>query len=120
MTPQRRRFLRTGILVAASSALGARVLAQGERIIRITARKFEYEPSAIELRKDEPVLLELVSADVTMGFNVPAFKVRTDIVPGQVARVRLKPDQAGTFDFYCDVFCGDFHEDMSGTIRVTA
>jgi cytochrome c oxidase subunit 2 len=55
-----------------------------------------------------------------MGFNAPDFKVRTDIAPGQVARVRLTPDKAGDFDFFCDNFCGEGHETMSGTIRVTA
>ena len=55
-----------------------------------------------------------------MGFSVPDFNVRADIVPGQVARVRLTPDKAGTFTFLCDIFCGSGHETMSGTMVVTA
>jgi cytochrome c oxidase subunit 2 len=41
-------------------------------------------------------------------------------VPGQVARVRLIPDKVGTFEFACDIFCGEGHESMSGTIHVVA
>ena len=29
------------------------------------------------------------------------------------------PDKAGTFIFLCDVFCGDGHEGMNGTLVVT-
>jgi cytochrome c oxidase subunit 2 len=54
-----------------------------------------------------------------MGFNAPDFKVRADIAPGRVARVRLVPDKTGDFEFFCDNFCGEGHETMSGTIRVT-
>jgi cytochrome c oxidase subunit 2 len=55
-----------------------------------------------------------------MGFNLPDFNVRADIVPEKTARVSLVPDKAGTFTFLCDVFCGDGHEKMSGQITVVA
>ena len=55
-----------------------------------------------------------------MGFNIPALKLRTDIVPGQIARLRLTPAQVGSYDFLCDNFCGDGHEDMNGRLIVVA
>ena len=119
MVPRRRRLLAAGLALAAGAAFGARALAQ-ERVIRVTARKFEFMPETIELKRGEPVVLEFATADVLMGFNAPDFKVRADIPPGQVARVRLTPDRAGEFGFFCDNFCGEGHETMSGTIRVTA
>jgi cytochrome c oxidase subunit 2 len=120
MRPERRRVLAAGIAALAGAVLGAAVLAQPqEKVIRITARKFEFVPEKIELRKDEPVVLEFTTADVLMGFNAPDFKVRADIAPGRVARVRLVPDKTGDFEFFCDNFCGEGHETMSGTIRVT-
>jgi len=54
-----------------------------------------------------------------MGFNAPDLKLRADIIPGEVARVRFTPDRAGTFPFLCDIFCGEGHEGMSGKIVVT-
>jgi cytochrome c oxidase subunit 2 len=116
----RRRMLgaSTGILVCA--ALGAGFAARSEeKVIRVTARKFIFTPNEIALKKGEPVVFELSTLDVFMGFNVPEFKVRSDIVPGKVMRLALTPDRAGTFTFLCDVFCGDGHESMSGTIVVT-
>lgn len=119
MVPQRRRLLAAGLVAVAGAAFGTAALAQ-ERVIRVTARKFEFVPETIELKQGEPVVLEFTTADVLMGFNAPDFKVRADIAPGQVARVRLAPDRAGEFEFFCDNFCGEGHETMSGRIRVTA
>ena len=118
MNPRRRRLLGLG-LAAAAGAFCIQASAQ-ERVIRVTAKKFEFTPNDIELKKGEPVVLEFTSADVLMGFSLPDFKVRTDIPPGVTTRVRLTPDRVGSFEFVCDNFCGEFHEDMSGKIRVTA
>jgi cytochrome c oxidase subunit 2 len=115
----RRRLLAAGLAFSVGAVFGPRAFAQ-ERVIRVTAKKFEFTPSDIELKKGEPVVLEFTSMDVLMGFSLPDFKLRTDIPPGVVTRLRLAPDQVGSFEFVCDNFCGEFHEDMSGKIRVTA
>ncbi|HLX79968.1 MAG TPA: cupredoxin domain-containing protein [Burkholderiales bacterium] len=113
---KRRRLLIAGI----AASFGAGVLAQSnEKVIRIVAKKFEYTPGEITLQKDVPVVLELTTEDVAMGFYAPDFKVDVEIMPGKAVQVRLVPDRTGTFDFSCDVFCGEGHEDMSGKIHVT-
>jgi cytochrome c oxidase subunit II len=104
-------------LAAATGGIAIRSFA-AERVIPIKAHKFTYEPDEIVLKLNEPAILEFTTADVVMGFNAPDFKVRATIIPGQTARVRIVPDKTGTFVFHCDVFCGDGHEDMDGTIRV--
>ena len=65
------------------------------------------------------MVLEFTSPEIVMGFYAPALNLRTVIVPGQTARVPFTPQRAGTFGFLCDIFCGDGHEAMSGTIVVT-
>ncbi len=112
---KRRQLL---IALAAGALFGPAARSQ-ERVIRIVAKKFEFTPSEIRLEKGVPVMLELTTEDVAMGFFAPDFKADVEIVPGKVARVRLVPDKAGTFEFICDVFCGDGHEDMGGKIHVT-
>lgn len=89
-----------------------------ERVIKITAHKFAYEPNEIQLKLGEPVVLELTSKDVTHGFNLPDLGLRADLEPGETTRVRLVPEKAGTFEFHCDNFCGFDHESMSATITV--
>jgi cytochrome c oxidase subunit 2 len=119
MRRDRRRFLAGSVAAALAAGTGALVLAQQPRVIAVVARKFVFIPAKIPLRKGEPVTLELTSPDVVMGLNAPDFKVRADIIPGQVARLSFTPDKAGTFTFLCDVFCGDGHENMSGEFIVT-
>jgi cytochrome c oxidase subunit II len=89
-----------------------------EQVVRMTAKKFEYTPSQITLKKVVPVVLEITALDRDHGFKVPELGVRADLKSGQVTRVRIVPDRTGTFEFRCDVFCGSGHEDMSGEIVV--
>jgi cytochrome c oxidase subunit II len=91
---------------------------QAVQVIKITAKRFEYSPNEIQLKKGVPVVLELTSMDVHHGFNCPDLKLREDIYPKKVTKVRIVPDKVGTFPFHCDVFCGEGHENMEGTIIV--
>ena len=117
MDEQRRIVMAAGLL---SLALGARALAQAQpRIIKVSAKRFTFTPSEIALKKGEPVVLELTTQDIFMGFNLPDFGVRSDIVPGKTMKVAFTPDKAGTFTFLCDVFCGEGHETMNGRLVVT-
>ena len=88
--------------------------------IRISAKKFEYHPDKVTVKLGQPVVLVLTSEDRIHGFKMPDLGIRTDIVPGQETRVNLTPDKVGSFSFHCDVFCGDGHEDMEGTLVVEA
>jgi cytochrome c oxidase subunit II len=91
---------------------------QAIQVIKITAKKFEYSPNVINIKKGIPVILEFTSLDRLHGFNCPDLGIRVDIFPGKIAQVRILPDKAGTYEFHCDVFCGEGHEGMTGTIVV--
>lgn len=90
-----------------------------EREIHITAKKFEFTPDTITLKKGEPVVLVLSSKDRKHGFSLRGFGIRGDVNPGASARLQFTPNKTGKFTFSCDVFCGEGHEDMTGTVVVT-
>jgi cytochrome c oxidase subunit 2 len=90
-----------------------------EREIHITAKKFDFTPDTITLKKGEPVVLVVSSKDRKHGFNLRAFGIRADVNAGETARIQFTPNKTGKFTFSCDVFCGEGHEDMTGTIVVT-
>ena len=114
-----RRNLLLAALGALFSGAGAWAVAQPkEQVVKIVARKFTFLPNTVTLKKGVPAVLEFTAPEVVMGFNAPDFNIRADIVPGEVARVRFTPDKTGTFNYLCDIFCGDGHERMSGKIRV--
>ena len=121
MQPTRRRIVLSALALPAlfAGTWGAWVAAQpAERVVRIVARKFEFTPGEVTLKKDVPTVLEFTAPDAVMGFSAPDFKVRADIIPGKVARVRLVPQKTGSFEYLCDIFCGDGHENMHGRIIV--
>jgi cytochrome c oxidase subunit II len=89
-----------------------------EKVIRIDAKRFDYTPGELTLKKGEAVILELTSSDVLMGFNLPDFNLRADVIPDKVTRVRFVPDKTGSFTFLCDIFCGTKHEEMNGRLTV--
>jgi cytochrome c oxidase subunit 2 len=106
----------------AVGAAGTYVVAQAaqpkERVIKVVASRFKYSPGNLKIKKGQPVVFELTTADVPMGFNLPDFNVRGDIMPGKVTRLRVVPDKTGTFVFLCDLFCGSGHEEMNGKLMV--
>jgi len=121
---KKRSLIASAFLISAALISGLSVYIKAnalpaERVIRVTAKKFDFTPDTITLKKGEPVVFEISSSDRKHGFNLRAFGVRADVNPGGVTRVRFTPDQTGKFTFTCDVFCGDGHEEMAGTVVVT-
>ena len=100
-------------LLVASSASGAE-----PRIVEITARRFEFAPAEVVLKKDEVVTLRLRSLDVTHGFFQRALGIDLEIEPGKVAEVTLTPRTPGRYLTICDHFCGSGHGNMKMTFVV--
>ena len=109
---------RVAMVVFFLASIATPAMADDEPVIHITARKFEYSLGALSLKKGVPVVIELTALDRVHGFNLPEFGVRADAVPGKVTRIRFTPTKTGEFVFFCDVFCGDGHEEMSGVLTV--
>jgi len=70
------------------------------------------------LALDRPVKLNLSSADVVHGFFVPAFRVKSDVVPGRTNYVWFQPTLLGSFDIECTVICGVDHSYMLSKVHV--
>jgi len=87
-------------------------------VVTITAKKFAFAPSQVTLKAGAPMIIELTSLDRQHGFNCPGLGIRADVNPGVITRVLVKPTKPGTYPFHCDIFCGEGHGDMAGTIIV--
>ncbi len=109
-----------GIVVFLISSIETPVMGdEKDQMWVITAKRFEYSPKEITVKKGIPVVLQFASADRLHGFICPSLKIRADIRPGKANSVRFIPDKVGAFPFHCDNFCGTGHEGMTGTITVT-
>src|SRR5512147_3045662 len=71
------------------------VAAETEQAIQITAKRFEYTPKDITVKKGVPVVLEFTSLDRLHGFNCPGLGIRTDIPPQKTTKLRFVPQKAG-------------------------
>ena len=84
----------------------------------ITARQWSFEPSTITVKKGDTVRLSVTSIDVRHGFKLPTFGVNAVLEPDQTTVIEFTADQSGSFSFFCNVFCGDGHGAMAGTLIV--
>jgi cytochrome c oxidase subunit 2 len=88
------------------------------KVIEITAKKFEFTPTEITLKKGEPVILRLTSSDRVHGFMSKPLKIDTDIPNDSTKDVSVTPDTAGNFTVICDHYCGTGHGNMKMKITV--
>jgi cytochrome c oxidase subunit 2 len=121
MNPSKMIAAATCLLAVAlmAGAVGGAFADGAGQVIQVTAKRYEYNPSEITVKKGVPVILEFTSLDRPHGFNCPDLGIRTNIMPGKVNRVQFVPQKAGTFEFHCDLFCGEGHENMTGKIIIT-
>ncbi len=117
-----RRFamlvLAPALAIGVAFGVGDRGVARADKVVHITAKKFEFEPAEITLKKGEAVIIELTTLDRSHGFKVPALGWRVEALPGETVRLRVTPDKEGSFEVTCDVFCGEGHEEMEAKIVV--
>lgn len=116
------------VLSTAAAVLGALVwigglprTARGDqspRVIDITAKRFEFIPSTLTLKKGETVKLRVTSEDATHGLFLRALHLDSDLVPGQPQEFTVTPDKTGTFTAICHHFCGSQHGNMKMTVVV--
>jgi cytochrome c oxidase subunit 2 len=132
MIVAKNRIVKTIVLAAACGLALASLVPRGSilhaqqaanaalepQVIEISAKKYEFSPSQVTLKKGEPVILRLTSTDRIHGFMSRALKVDTDIIPGKTMDIAVTPATAGTFMVICDHYCGTGHGNMKMKVTV--
>ncbi len=121
--PKTATFLKLSILAALAlsavfAPLPAAKAAPAERVFRIQASRFAYEPGIIQVNPGDRVTIELEATDVVHGLAIDGYKVETTADPGQIAAVTFIADRTGSFRFRCNVTCGNMHPFMIGKLQV--
>ena len=65
-----------------------------------------------------PVKLKLVSLDVIHSLFIPAYRIKSDIVPGREKSMWFIPQSEGEYDLYCAEYCGLRHSYMKSLVKV--
>jgi cytochrome c oxidase subunit 2 len=92
------------------------------RVIEVTAERFAFFPSEIELEVGEEVELRIESDDTAHGFHIAGTTTNVSIPKrGQgTASVVVRFDTPGRHTFECSRMCGAGHHFMRGEILVRA
>jgi cytochrome c oxidase subunit 2 len=88
------------------------------RRIEVTATKFAFAPAEITLKKGEPVVIALKSADVSHGLRFRELNVDVKSAKGETSETSFTPTKIGDFVGHCSVFCGSGHGAMTLTLHV--
>jgi cytochrome c oxidase subunit 2 len=65
-----------------------------------------------------PVKINLISVDVIHSLFIPAYRIKSDIVPGRQKVMWFLPQTEGEFDLYCAEYCGLRHSYMKSMVKV--
>ena len=114
--------------IAAASLLAAFLLRaqdaapappQEPQKITVKAKKFEWNPSTIEVKVNQPVEITFESEDTKHGFEQKDLGIEKVIIDKDTPQtVKFTPTKAGTYPFKCAKFCGMGHSGMKGQIVV--
>jgi cytochrome c oxidase subunit 2 len=126
------------LAVAAHGAVVATTAAaqmSAPRVIEVSAKKYEFAPAEIHVKKGERVELRVHSVDETHGIKIDVYPqgAKDKTAPGLLfdhpeanGKVEKKVDQVldfvaaepGTYDFKCAKLCGMGHGRMQGKLIV--
>lgn len=104
---------------------------KGEMVVNVTGQQFawhyDYPQAGKKVVTDQlyvpmgqTIVFKVHALDVLHDFWVPAFRVKTDAVPGITTTIRVKPTRIGDFPVVCAELCGLGHAEMRSTVHVLA
>ena len=112
------------VLAASIAAIAQEAAAPELKIFEVVARRFAFEPATIEVVEGDRVRLLVRSADGPHGVEIKAFKVKKAVPrakPGDSpVTIEFVAKASGEYPILCSEYCGNRHNDMTGTLVVRA
>ncbi len=91
-------------------------------VARMWNFSFEYENGKqspdLVVPVNTPVKISLVSLDVIHSLFIPAFRIKSDMIPGREKVMWFLPKSEGNYDLFCAEYCGLRHSYMNATVKV--
>jgi len=86
--------------------------------VYLVAGMWAFDPEEIEIPAGSTVDFYLTSKDVVHGFHINEKGVNMMAIPGTINKITTKFEDAGTYRFVCNEFCGVGHQNMMGKVIV--
>ena len=112
------RTVFAAILIAALLSVQSVHSQTAPRRIEVTAKRFDFTPAEITVKKGEPVVIVLKSVDVAHGLGFRDLGVNVKVAKGKTGELAFTPTKTGDFVGQCSVFCGSGHGKMKLTLHV--
>jgi cytochrome c oxidase subunit 2 len=106
-------------LVMATALMGPRIAAAGQPVheVQILARRYTFEPAAIQVVAGEAVRLVVRSRDGVHGFAIPRLKIDLHVPDnGEPVTTDFTAPAAGEYEIACSEFCGRGHGQMKAVL----
>jgi len=108
---------------------------QNVQVIEVNAKKYDFKPSSIHVKKGSKVQLKITATDHAHGFKIGEFPDGSNrkgnpgltftspqdcwkIEKGQSETIEFVAQTPGTYSFKCCVHCGIGHKGMKGELVV--
>src|ERR1700683_2513133 len=76
------------------------------------------EINELHVPVNRDIKLTMTSEDVIHDFYVPAFRTKTDVLPGKYTTEWFRPTKVGAYHIFCAEYCGTKHSGMIGVVYV--
>ncbi len=108
-----------GTLAAGAVLLSFHTTASSQSVheLQLTASKYQFEPSTIQVTAGEPVRLIIRSKDRVHGFSMPTLKIDARIPKdGDAVTIEFVAPPPGEYEIACSEFCGIGHRHMKAAL----
>jgi cytochrome c oxidase subunit 2 len=78
----------------------------------------QHEINTLHVPVNRPIELLMTSEDVIHDFDIPAFRIKHDVLPGRYETLWFTADKIGSYHLFCSQFCGTDHAAMGGQVVV--
>ena len=93
--------------------------AQTTKEVQMTAKKYEFSPSTVEVKAGTKIVFKITAVDHEHGFEIEGVKDScVKIKKGDTATVEYVAEKPGTVEFRCCSYCGLGHGKMKGKIVI--
>ena len=111
-------FTAFALVALTSAAPRSQDQAPNRRDITVVAKERQFEPSRVEVAKDDLVRITLTSDEQPRSFAIDAYRISKRVAGKQTITFEFRADQTGTFTFYCNLTSVEACKEMKGTLVV--
>ena len=106
------------VLVVAAFTLLVRAQEGGERTFTVSAHKYAFSPTRLDVQQDDLVRVTFSTEDIPHSFTIDKYRIAKRVGPGHPVTFEFRADRAGTFPYYCNLQIEDGCRRMRGELVV--